>query len=94
MKKFALLVTLLACAPALILGVGSHIDTRTANKEKMLAERFERWCIANGYGTAILNENEGELIWVEVWQHTEDYRSACDSIDSLLSIKNYILNNP
>lgn len=95
MKKLLLLAVLLApCVPSLMVGIESQHQTDVENRDRMLNERFQKWCDANGYDYYGMSENESEVIWLDVWAETDDYVDALDSIDSVLSLRTLILNNP
>lgn len=88
MKKILILAVLaLPCLPSLIAGVESQKETNETRRDKMLNQRFEAWCNANGYDYYGISENDSETLWVDFWMETEDYQNAVDSIDEVLSVK-------
>lgn len=95
MKKLLLLAVLLApCVPSFIVGMESQIETNRERKLQMLEPRFRSWCLANGYDYYNMTTKELDVVWGDVWSETDDFMFACDSVDSVLSVKTMLLNNP
>lgn len=95
MKKLLLLGVLLApCVPSFIMGIESQIETNRERKLQMLEPRFRSWCLANGYDYYNMTTKELDIVWGDIWCETDDFMFAVDSVDSVLSVKTMLLNNP
>lgn len=91
MKKLLLLVVLtLPCLPTFILGIADQCEFDEQKRDKLMLERFEQWCRTNGYDLNSMSEDEGETLWMDVWSETDDYESALDSVDAVMSFVNQL----
>lgn len=91
MKKLMLLaILLLPCVPSLVLGVIDQKEFNERKREELLTERFETWCRNNGFNLAVISKEQADVIWDDVWSETDDYESALDSVDAVMSFVNQL----
>lgn len=88
MKKILVLaVLLLPAIPSFIVGVESQVNHNKERKLELLEPRFRTWCLANGYDYHNMTTKQLDVVWGDMWSETDDFMFACDSVDSVLSIK-------
>ena len=91
MKKLMLLaILLLPCVPTFVLGVIDQKEFNQQKREQLMEERFEKWCLNNGFAYAALSKDDADRLWDDVWSETDDYLNALDSIDAVMSFSNQI----